>query len=51
MITLRVEWKVQDCWIGVFWRRVGLLGYDWWVCLLPCLPIHVCYRHGARREP
>lgn len=50
---LRVEWKVQDLWVGVFWKT----GYattdngqepfwtDIWVCLLPCLPFHVTVMH------
>jgi hypothetical protein len=45
--TIRLEWKPQDCWIGVFWKRRSVRGgigpFDLWVCLLPMLPIH--YRH------
>ena len=43
--TLRIEWKPQDCWVGVFWRRrPGSIGpFDVWVCIVPMLPIH--YRH------
>lgn len=49
----RVEWKLEDCWVGVFWKRsppertLLLLGLpslprvDVWICLLPCLPLHV----------
>lgn len=36
----RVEWKPQDCWLGVFWRNKSPLALDVWVCLLPTLPIH-----------
>lgn len=36
----RVEWKPEDLWVGVFWRRTGNR-LDVWVCLLPCLPIHL----------
>jgi hypothetical protein len=40
---IRLEFKPQDFWIGVFWKngiddpRVT----DVWFCLLPCLPIHI----------
>lgn len=43
---VRLEWKLEDLWIGVFWRR-GKRGkaslFDVWVCLLPCLPIHISW--------
>ncbi len=35
-----LEFKVQDCWIGVYWA-VRKAGVDVWICLLPMLPIHV----------
>ena len=37
---VRVEWKIQDAWIGVFWKSVGGC-VDLWICLLPCIPIHI----------
>jgi hypothetical protein len=47
---IRIEWKPQDCWIGVFWKqgitvddgisRKSPWTFDAWVCLLPMLPIH-----------
>lgn len=37
------EWKVQDAWLGVFWKR-GELNSDVWICLLPCLPLHIKLR-------
>lgn len=36
-----LEWKLQDMWVGAFWKRQGHV-FDAWICLLPCLPIHVC---------
>ncbi len=45
----RVEWKPQDCWIGVFWKRggqwpgFGTVSLDVWVCVLPMLPVHFGY--------
>jgi hypothetical protein len=38
----RLEFKVQDLWIGAFWnngRDDDLV--DLWICVLPCLPIHL----------
>lgn len=36
---VRLEWKLADCWIGIYWADHG--GFvDVWVCLLPCLPLH-----------
>jgi hypothetical protein len=38
-----LEWKLADLWIGVFFTRG-----DVWVCILPCLPIHIAW--GERRK-
>lgn len=38
--TLALEWKAADLWIGAFWDRRGPL-LNLWICLLPCLPVHV----------
>ena len=32
---MRLEFKLQDMWIGAFWKPGHL-----WVCILPCLPLH-----------
>ena len=48
-----VEWKPADLWVGAYWdrRRISYVlegagtvteEFHLWVCLLPCLPIHVC---------
>lgn len=37
---VRLEWKIQDLWIGAFWRRTPER-FDLWICLVPCLPIHI----------
>lgn len=52
-----LEWKLEDCWVGAFWKRSelaltragrdgGLGGgvIDIWICLIPCLPIHLTFR-------
>lgn len=40
-----LEFKPEDCWIGAFWRRsdriAGHHPYDLWICLIPCLPVHI----------
>ena len=49
-MSIRLEWKPQDCWIGAFWKRgkyhnseTGDTGTmtDLWICLVPMLPVHV----------
>lgn len=53
-LTFALEWKVEDAWIGAFWKRTDVsgpvlpaIGWDLWVCLLPCLPLHFWwYRVG-----
>gem|GEM_PF-6998890 len=37
--SIKIEWKQQDMWIGVFWKDTFIR--DIWICLLPCLPIHI----------
>lgn len=36
------EFKPQDLWIGVFWKRIGST-VDLWICVLPCLPLHLSW--------
>jgi hypothetical protein len=51
--AVAVEWKPQDLWIGVFWKTTHCqtddgekpLTTDIWICLLPCLPIHLTFWH------
>jgi hypothetical protein len=50
MMRIRLEFKLQDLWIGAFWREGRLLRdrqsgqrkreYHLWLCLLPCVPLH-----------
>lgn len=50
MLKVYLEFKPQDCWVGVFWRYTTFgLGppirqVDVWICLLPMLPIHVIWQ-------
>lgn len=53
MLDARIEWKVEDMWIGLYWRvgRWAVEGdparqvrkIDVWICILPCLPIHLIW--------
>lgn len=56
-LNVQLEWKPQDLWIGIFWRRdpyaveqpLAFRRYDIWLCLLPCLPLHFTwYRERPR---
>lgn len=38
----QIEWKPQDLWIGAFWRQCGNC-VDLWICILPCVPVHVSW--------
>lgn len=45
-----LEFKKEDMWIGVFWKVERGNVFDnyteWWVCILPCLPIHIIRQEG-----
>ena len=49
-----LEFKLEDFWVGVFWRRDSGYGaldgygsriaykqFDIWICLIPCFPLHL----------
>jgi len=50
-MKIRLEFKPQDFWIGVFWKRYRLFKellsnekvtyLDIWICLIPCFSIHL----------
>lgn len=40
----RIEWKPQDCWVGVFWERSHPWGLDVYVCVAPMVPLHFGWR-------
>ena len=42
------EWKLEDLWIGAFWKRTGG-SVDLWICFVPCLPLHISWWH--RKDP
>lgn len=38
---VKLEVKKEDCWIGCYWKKTGYWRYDVYICLLPCLPVHI----------
>lgn len=40
-MRIRLEWKLADLWVGVYWARRNLGELHVWICLVPCLPVHV----------
>lgn len=38
MWKIRLEFKVEDMWIGIFWKRNRP---DIWICFIPMFPVHV----------
>jgi hypothetical protein len=50
-VQWRFEFKAVDAWIGAFWTQ-----WELWLCLLPCLPLHLqrirgqCEHKGCRAE-
>lgn len=52
-MRVRLEFKLADLWVGVFWKwreptwKEDAL--DVWLCLVPCVPIHlIFYWRGAQ---
>lgn len=39
-LRARFEFKLEDFWVGVFWKRTGTR-VDAWICFLPCVPLHL----------
>lgn len=37
-----LEYKLSDLWVGAYVRVSGRT-VDVWVCVVPCLPVHVCW--------
>lgn len=54
-LEVRLEWKAQDMWIGCYAdkrRHVSGQRYvDVWLCLLPCLPLHILYARDREHTP
>jgi hypothetical protein len=57
-VTVGLEVKVQDMWIGVFWKVTDytptpnyarVWDIDIWICLVPMLPIHIRIERWRKR--
>lgn len=48
-VSARFEVKIEDAWVGVYWRKTPCLtddgpktiATDIWICVIPCLPLHL----------
>ena len=41
-MELKLEFKKQDCWIGLFWRKTKHIN-EVWICIIPMFPIHITW--------
>lgn len=41
-VVLALEFKPADLWVGAYTAQNGGMRHVW-VCLLPCLPVHVSW--------
>ena len=44
-----LKWEPKDMWLGVYWTRNGLARHVY-ICILPCLPLHIWWRPEASVE-
>jgi hypothetical protein len=52
-MDIKLEFKLEDAWVGVFWKhscrmnefcgRKIIKKTDVWICLVPCLPLHITW--------
>ena len=43
-MKITVEFKIEDFWIGAYWRYdASYRMCHLWVCLIPCVPIHITW--------
>ena len=42
-MRVRLEFKLEDCWVGAYWRPGHL-----WVCVVPMLPLHFMWSSYKR---
>lgn len=49
---VRTEFKLGDLWLGIFWKEGEGYHESWhlYICLLPCLPIHIKWLQRAMRK-
>lgn len=49
-MKIRLEVKLEDLWVGAYWhtdpplwRGSATVRRHIWICLLPCLPLHISW--------
>lgn len=52
-MRIRLEFKPEDMWVGVYWKRTRVgratrAVIDVWICLVPTIPIHLRWWVGER---
>lgn len=56
IIKCQFEWKLQDLWIGMFWKTArgiqatgceNWMCCDIWICVIPCVPLHVTIQNES----
>ncbi len=59
-VHLQPELKLEDLWIGAFWRLERskfnndygtLYAVDVWICLVPCVPLHISWNRWEDEVP
>lgn len=52
-MSIGIEFVKEDIWVGIFYRvtytSYGYVIYDFWICLVPCLPIHISFPIRAKQ--
>lgn len=50
-LSIGLDINLKDIWIGIFWddnssdiQQNGGVGFDLYICLVPCLPFYVKWR-------
>lgn len=41
LLVIRLEFKLQDCWVGIFWQGWVYNAQETWICIIPMFPIHI----------
>jgi len=55
LIRIRFEFKLPDFWVGLFWKTTNCetdegpkpLFTDFWICIIPCFPLHITIMRKA----
>ncbi len=51
-LSIRLELNWVDAWIGGYYSQRSVIsndtGWDLWICILPCFPIHIRYTHDFK---